>query len=155
MILSMKGLLKSWEYGRGIVLKFIVQLSDEDLDKELPRKNYNTIRLQVEELARIQSYYVNAMSTGKMSFGGNPVQDKSKQGIISIMAELDEQLEKALNALDGNETINWHGEQMDIHEHVSAMIGHEQMHIGQIIAFCYAAGIHIPDDITNIMSLDG
>ena len=71
------------------------------------------------------------------------------------LAELDENLEKALETFDGAETINWFGEQKNIHEHISAMIGHEQMHIGQIIAFCYATKIHIPNDITNIMALDG
>lgn len=34
------------------------------------------------------------------------------------------------------------------------MIGHEQMHIGQIVAFCYAVGIRIPDSIIQTMSLD-
>jgi len=29
------------------------------------------------------------------------------------------------------------------------------MHIGQIIAFCYAAGIEIPTSITEAMALEG
>jgi hypothetical protein len=33
------------------------------------------------------------------------------------------------------------------------MIGHEQMHIGQIVAFCYAIGLRIPDVIKNAMAL--
>lgn len=37
----------------------------------------------------------------------------------------------------------------------SAMIGHEQMHIGQIVAFCYAIGVQIPEKIVNKMALDG
>jgi len=155
MISSLNGQLQDWKYARGITLKFISELSDSDLDKQLPRKNYNTIRLHMEELARIQSYYINALTTKAMSFGGNPVQDKSKQGLIEIMSELDEKLENALNTLSGEESIAWHSRAKNIHEHLSAMISHEMMHIGQIIAFCYATGIHIPDEVTNIMALDG
>ena len=81
MIDSLKGQLANWNYTRGITLKFISALSDGDLDKRLPRKELNTIRLQVEELA--------------------------------------------------------------------------MMHIGQVVAFCYATGIHIPDEITETMALDG
>ena len=155
MVISLKGLIKEWKYTRGITLKFISELSNDDLDKQLPRKNYNTIRLQVEELARIQSYYVDALTTRKMNFGGNPVHDKTKNGLNLILAELDEKLENILDVFDGNETIDWHGNQMNIHSHICAMNGHEQMHIGQIIAFCYATEIQIPDSITNIMALDG
>lgn len=155
MINSLKGQIADWKYGRGITLKFISELSDNDLDKNLPRKNYNTIRLQVEELARIQSYYVDALITKKMHFEGNPVQDKSKQGLKNIMEDLDEKMERVLDVFDGSETIDWYGTPKIINEHISAMIGHEQMHIGQIIAFCYATGIHIPDSITNEMALNG
>ena len=155
MINSLKGQLADWKYGRGIISKFISELCDDDLDTKFPRKKYNTVRLQAEELARIQSYYVDALTTKKISFYGNPVQDTSKQGLIKYMAELDEELENVLDTFDGNETIDWNGEQKNIHEHISAMTGHEQMHIGQIIAFCYTTGIHIPDDITKIMALDG
>jgi len=155
MINSLKGQLKDWKYARGITLKFISELSDADLDKLLPRKNYNTIRLQLEELARIQSYYVDALTSKSMNFGGNPVQDKSKQGLANIMAELDSKLETQLAIFIGDEDINWHGNNKNIHEHLSAMISHEMMHIGQIIAFCYATGINVPESITNTMALDG
>ena len=116
----------------------------------------NTIRLQIEELAEIQNHYVNALTTRKIKFdGGSPVKDKSKQVLTDFMTELDKKLEEILETFDGSETIDWFGENKNIHEHISAMIGHEQMHIGQIVAFCYATGINIPDGITSTMALDG
>ena len=51
MINSLKGQLADWRHTRGITLKFISELDDSDLDKKLPRKELNTIRLQVEELS--------------------------------------------------------------------------------------------------------
>ena len=74
---------------------------------------------------------------------------------IERLAALDKKLESTLETFDGSEKINWFGEKKNIHEHISAMIGHEQMHIGQIVAFCYATNTHIPDEITKAMSLDG
>ncbi|MCL2637804.1 MAG: hypothetical protein FWD48_05470, partial [Oscillospiraceae bacterium] len=64
-------------------------------------------------------------------------------------------LEAQLEQFTGCEKNVWFGDEWNIHQHISAMIGHEQMHIGQIIAFCYATGIDIPDNITNTMALSG
>ena len=47
------------------------------------------------------------------------------------------------------------GNKHNIHQHICAMISHEMMHIGQVVAFCYAVGITIPDDIVETMALDG
>jgi len=45
MIESLKALLADWKQTRGITLAFLNELSDSDLDKPLPRKKLNTIRL--------------------------------------------------------------------------------------------------------------
>ena len=155
MIPSIKSLLSEWQYIRGNTLKFITFLSDDDFDKILPRKQLNTIRLQAEELAQIQRCYVYALATCKLDFTCTPLDDKSRQGLIDTMAILDKQLENTLSTFDGTEKINWYGESKNIHEHLAAMISHEAMHIGQIIAFCYATEITIPDVIVNAMALDG
>ena len=155
MIVSLKEQLADWKYGRGIVLKFISDLSDDDLDKKLPRNQLNTIRLQIEELAMIQKNYVDALTTRKIAFEGNQLDDKSKQGLVQELARLDKKLEETLETFDGTEIIKWFGEEWNVHRHISALIGHEQMHIGQIVAFCYATRINIPDDVTSAMALDG
>lgn len=155
MIKSLRGQLNDWEYGRGIIKQFITGLSGDDLDKKLPRKSYNTIRLHCGELAWIQSCYVAALSTRKISFNWVPVADMSKDGLLSAMEKLDSELVSILDGFIGDEEISWHESSKNIHEHISAMIGHEQMHIGQIIAFCYATGIHIPNEIAQKMALDG
>ena len=155
MINSLKGQLADWNYARGITLKFILELSDSDLDKKLPRKELNTIRLQAEELAMMQENWLDAMITNAMDFAAEPLADTSKQGLIAKFSELDKRMEEVLVAFDGSEIVDWYGEEQSIYQHFSSMIGHEMMHIGQIVAFCYATGIHIPDEITEIMALDG
>ena len=155
MIDSLKGQLHDWHYGRGIVKDFISYLSDSDLDKPFPRKNLNSIRKQCEELIQIETCYVEALKTGKIQFDCKPIQDLSKTSLLGNMEVLDSSLEENLEKFAGGETIDWFGEPWNVHRHLSAMIGHEQMHIGQIIAFCYAVGIRIPDIIVKKMALDG
>ena len=152
---ALKAQLLDWKYTRGITLKFLSELSDDDLDKKLPRKNLNTIRAQIEELAWVQQNFIDGIVTKKMDFSEIAYADKSKQGLAKKLAELDDELMDTLKSVDGTEMIDWYGEQSNIHGHISSMIGHEYMHIGQIVAFCYATGIDIPAEIVETMALDG
>jgi len=157
MIESLKALLADWKQTRSITLAFLNELSDADLDKPLPRKKLNTIRLQAYELTLGQKGYVDALTTKAVVFGDeyNNYLSLPKQTLIKTMTELDAQLKKSLAQLNGTETIEFFGEQMNVHQMISMMTGHEQMHIGQIIAFCYATGIEIPSSIVESMALEG
>ena len=157
MIESLNALLADWKETRGITLEFINQLSDENLDKELPRKVLNTIRLQAYELTVFQNDIVNSLATKVVNFDEKDYQYKNlpKQVLVERMAELDANLEKSLEVMSGTETLEFYGEQRNVHQIISMMIGHENMHIGQIIAFCYAAGIEIPQSISEPMALEG
>lgn len=130
-------------------------LEDGDLDREFPRQHLNSIRKQCEELVQVQGCYVDALASGKIEFDLRPLPSTAKEDLFASMDELDRRLEGHLAASDGTETVEWHGERWNIHRHLSAMIGHEQMHIGQIVAFCYAVGIEIPPKIVRVMALDG
>lgn len=155
MIASLKGQLSDWQYGRGIIKDFLNYLSDSALDKPFPRKNLNSIRKQCRELIQIEACYVEALKTGKIQFASKPILDISKTALLDKMEVWDASLEEILEKFVGSETIDWFGEDWNIHRHLCAMIGHEQMHIGQIVAFCYAIDIQIPEEIVNKMALDG
>ena len=153
---SLKALLADWKQTRSIILGFLEELSDADLDKILPRKVLNTIRLQAYELTLFQRDIIDSLSTRTVDFGTEYIyENRPKAELIERMAELDEKLEKALDDMDGTETIDYYGEQQNVHQIISCMIGHENMHIGQIIAFCYATGIEIPESIAEPMALEG
>jgi len=156
MIESLKALLADWKETRSVTLNFITKLSDADLDKKLPRNVLNTIRLQAHELTLFQRDVVNALPTDVLAFEEEyKYENWSRQALLDKMAELDAQLEKSLELMDGTEIFDYYGEKRNIHQIISMMSGHEQMHIGQIIAFCYATGIKIPDSITEPMALEG
>ena len=153
---SIKALLAEWKETRKTTLGFLNELSETDLDKELPRKVLNTIRLQAYELTLFQRDVVNSLGKDTFAFEEEyhyinmPTKD-----IIAKMAELDTQLEKALESLNGTEIIDYYGDKQNVHQIIAMMIGHECMHIGQIIAFCYASGIEIPKSIVEPMALEG
>lgn len=154
---SLKGLIEEWEYIRGLTKCFIEYLSDADLDKELSRNNLNTIRKQCEELLEVQNCYVKALDTGSINFGGYQDQklpgDTSKEELLKRCNELDTLLINKIEGLNENETIIWFGEAKTIHAHLAAMIAHESMHVGQMVAFCYSTDIQIPEKIVNNMAL--
>ena len=157
MTQSLKALLADWQQTRSITLAFLNELSDADLDKPFPRKVLNTIRLQAYELTLGQRGYVDALTTKVVVFGDeyNNYLSLPTQTLVETMTGLDARLEKALELMDGSESIEFFGEQMNVHQIISMMTGHEQMHIGQIIAFCYAVGIEIPTSIVEVMALEG
>jgi len=156
MIESLKALLADWNETRSITLGFLNELSDADLDKKLPRKKLNTIRLQAYELTLFQRDVVNSLGTDKLAYEEeyNYVNMPTRD-IVEKMAELDAQFEKALETLKGTEIMDYYGDKRNVHQIISMMVGHENMHIGQIIAFCYATGIEIPKSITETMALEG
>ena len=153
---SLKALLAEWKETRKTTLGFLNELSESDLDKKLPRKVLNTIRLQAYELTLFQRDVVSSLGRDTFAFEEEynylnmPTQD-----IIKRMAELDMQLEKTLESLDGSEVIDYYGDKQNVHQIIAMMIGHECMHIGQIIAFCYATDIEIPRSIVEPMALEG
>ena len=156
MIESLKAQMADWKQTRSIILGFLEELSDADLDKSLPRKVLNTIRLQAYELTLFQRDILDSLTTRTVDFGTEYIYENwPTTKIIERMAELDAKLEKALDDMDGTEVIDYFGEQQNVHQIISCMIGHENMHVGQIIAFCYATGIEIPESISEPMALEG
>ena len=156
MIESLKALLAGWKETRSITLAFLTELSDADLDKTLPRKKLNTIRLQAYELTLFQRDIVNSLGTSMLAYEEEYTYvNMPTQDIIERMAELDARFEKALESLNGSEIMDYYGEQRNVHQIIAMMIGHEEMHLGQIIAFCYATGIEIPAAVSEPMALEG
>jgi len=156
MIESLKALWENWKETRSIILGFLEELSDSDLDRELPRKVLNTIRLQAFELTLFQRDIVDSLSTNIVDFGEEySYENHPKEVIIERMAELDAKLTIALENMDGKEIIDYYGQKQNVHQIIAMLIGHEYMHVGQIIAFCYATGIEIPQSISEPMALEG
>ena len=60
---SLQALLAEWKETRGITLEFINELSNADLDKKLPRKVLNTIRLHAYEVTLFHKDMIESLTT--------------------------------------------------------------------------------------------
>ena len=155
MIDSIHALWEEWKYTRSMTKSFLTNVCKEDLCRKLPRQTLNTILLQFNELCEIQKDYVEAIVTKKIAFAERNEPPFGAAELLREMEKTDGRLKELLQSLTGEEQIDWFGEAYNIHRHLCAMIGHEMMHIGQVVAFCYAVGIAIPTDIIEKMSLSG
>jgi len=155
MINSIQGLWREWEYARGIGYNFLSKVNNDDLTKLFPRENYNTILAQYNELYEIQQDYVDAIDSGSIQFKGRNLHLTSAAELINKMKELDGELKLKLETINGDEYISWWGDERNIHQHICAMISHEMLHVGQVVAFCYAVNIKIPEEVVNTIHLDG
>ena len=156
MNIALKGQLADWKYARSNTVRFLEQLSDEDLNKQLPRKTFVTIYKQIIEMAWVQRCFIKAIEAKTLDdMDWDAPTFATKGELIEQMAQFDIKMEQVLENCDGTESVDWFGYNKGINEHISSMQSHEMMHLGQIIAFCHALGISIPQEITKSMHLTG
>ena len=156
MISSLKGQLADWKYARENTIRFLQQLTDQDLNRQLPRKTFVTIYQQIIEMAWVQRCFTKAIETRTLNeMDWEAPAYATKDELLAHMALFDERMIQVLEKCDGTEEIDWFGQSKNINEHVSSLQSHEMMHLGQIIAFCHGLGINIPQDISKSMHLTG
>jgi len=154
MITSIKGQLADWKYARANTLRFLNQLSDEELKKPLPRETFTTIYEQIIEMAWVQRCFVKAISAKTLEgMDWEAPTYATKDELIKQMAQFDIDMTRVLDECDGTEYVDWFGNIKSLNEHISSLQSHEMMHLGQIIAFCHALGICIPPEVTRAMHL--
>lgn len=71
------------------------------------------------------------------------------------MEQEDHRLKERLKKVNEESTINWFGTEKPLSFHISALIAHESLHIGQIIAFAYVLDLPIPEFVTKNWGLSG
>lgn len=154
-----QALLSEWEFVRRCSREFIGHLSDAELDRKLPRKGLDTFRKHFQEMSGVQQDYIAAIKSGKVSFTGGPDDhlsgDWTKEQLLAAMDAADASLAKVLADAGEEDTIDWFGEKRMLASHLAALISHEMLHIGQIVAFCYALGIDIPEFVREQWALSG
>ncbi|MCL2528166.1 MAG: DinB family protein [Defluviitaleaceae bacterium] len=156
MTLSLKGQLADWKYARGNTIRFLQQLTDKDLNRQLPRKTFVTIYQQIIEMAWVQRCFTKAIDAKTLNdMDWESPAYATKEELLEQMALFDERMIQILEKCDGTEEIDWFGQSKNINEHISSLQSHEMMHLGQIIAFCHCLGISIPQDVSKSMHLTG
>lgn len=156
---GLKGLLNEWQFIRHCSVCFISELSDADLDRSLPRKGLDTFRKHFEEMVGVERNYAAAIISRVMRFDGPADSDiaggLARDQMLIAMRDVDNQLRDAVASVPAQATIRWSAEQRPLQQHLAALISHETLHIGQIIAFCYALGIAVPQFVRDEWALSG
>lgn len=156
---NLKAILGEWRFIRSCSISFINDLSDSELDGILPRKGLDTFRKHFQEMIEVQNDYMVAINNSKMAFNGTPdnqIDGKAtKEQLLEGMKSLDSKLEEILESIDENAYVDWYGEKQPLSFHLSSIICHEAIHVGQMIAFCYALDIKVPDYVTKNWALSG
>jgi hypothetical protein len=60
------------------------------------------------------------------------------------MADANARFAEVLETASDDAQVEWFGEKRLLSYHLGVIISHEMLHLGQIIAFCYAMDIEIP-----------
>ncbi|MCL2856055.1 MAG: DinB family protein [Defluviitaleaceae bacterium] len=156
MIKPLQGQFADWQYARGNTIRFLELLSDEDLNKKLPRKTFTTIYEQIAEMAWAQRCFLKAVEAKTIAdMDWATPTFATKDDLLGEMKKFDAKMLEIFEACDGTEEVDWYGSSKSIYEHISSLQSHEMMHLGQITAFCYCLGIEIPQEINKSMFLTG
>lgn len=123
-----------WRVTRALTRDLLESLSDAEL-LFTPSPALGCWWKQFRHVGRVQENYIDAISTGVVSFGfqgttyaGGP----SKTKLLSYLSALDERLESQLHA---ERWIDWFGEQKCLAEHLMCLAEHEVLHHGQWISY--------------------
>lgn len=156
---ELKGLFEQWESIRNCSTCFVKELKEDDLDKKLPRKGLDTMRKHFEEMFEVQKDFVDALKSSIMDFNSPSDTEyegtMAKEDILKNMELVDGKLAQNLEEIKEDAKIVWFSEKQTVEYHLASMIAHESMHIGQLIAYCYALDIEIPEYIIENWALSG
>lgn len=137
---------QSWNFTRSLSHALLENL-DEDALLFSPGANLGDFWKQFRHIGRVQENYVAALRTHKVTFGTENCTysgDGSKASLIAYLKSLDKALDHELNNLNWEDRIGWFGEEIDVFEHLSRMIGHENLHHGQFIVYMRLLGRKFP-----------
>lgn len=151
--------LGDWRFIRGHTKAFIEKLGKIGLKSELPRPGLNTPAKHFQEMLDVQRCYREAINSGVMSFDVVLENDayEGQESVETLLEKIemeDSLLQLAVESAGENVTINWPGEgPKPLLSHLSNLLMHESLHLGQLIAFCYATGLPLPEKVSEEWAL--
>lgn len=151
---ELQQVVADWNYLRENTFAFINSLSEEDLKKKFPRSGLDNFMKHFEEMCDVEQAYLDACLSGTMEFdcvmeNDDYTGESSKEQIIAKMQEQDARIDEIIQKCE-NINIVWSDDDIkSLNSQLRNLCMHEALHIGQLIAFSYAIGISIPDDVVE------
>lgn len=149
-----------WQFTRSETLEILENVSDEQLHFKPEGDRWQPLSYQFTCCARTQLVYAKAVREGKMDFhwfgsGEFPSKDAftTKDEIRSLLNTADEAWLEAVKNMPANETIAWPDFSAPLVLHISNLLEHERMHLGQLISYHTMAQYELPPNFKRNWAL--
>lgn len=146
--------IESWKWIQSLALDVLKMLTDEQLDLTVG-KNMGTLGEQFRHMIRVRFQYAEAVENRKVDNTIKKIDPeiaKSKAKLIELWEKSNEKLLDVFENTDPDELgklmINWKHwgvDEMNIHDHLNALMDHETLHEGQIIVYLRSNDIKFPE----------
>lgn len=144
--------VERWEFTRGETLAILDNLTDEQLHFKPQGRTWKPLYWQFTCAARTQLVYAHAVAEGKMDFSlfhddKMPGKDDytTKKDIKAFLDYADKHWLQAIHHMKHAEApIAWPAAEIPLVLHISGLMEHERMHLGQLISYHTMADIALP-----------
>src|SRR3989344_6885171 len=130
---EIKRLLKNWQAMRQLTLDLLDKLPEENLSFSIG-KNMGTIGKQYRHIGDVQICYNEAIKTGKIDFNKYKRDysiENSKKKLKEFLHEVNKEMLKLVEE-NPEVKIDWFGDELDLKQHLRALIEHEILHQGEL-----------------------
>lgn len=152
-------IMGDWRFIRSQTVDFIGSLGDGELPMRLPRPGLDTFCKHFQEMLDVQDAYTTGILQGSMDFSNVADNEDYKGGetadeLVARAEEAEGRLLQALKGAKEDAEVEWpeEGRKMLV-SHLANLCMHEAFHLGQLVAFCYATGVRLPEHIVTSWAL--
>jgi len=139
---------ETFAVNRKLTYDLLEQLTEDELRRSWPRPGLDTFAKHFQEMAAVQTAFVNALSSADMDFSNVPgvfsFADEAKEALRKQLHDADALLATTLNGKQIAATVNWEGMHLPVDQHFTNLISHEVFHQGMMTMVLYQFGLPIP-----------
>ena len=146
--------IESWKWIQGLAFDVLKMLSDEQLYL-MVGKNMGTLGEQFRHMIRVRFQYAEAIENKKITDVIEKIDPniaKSETKLIELWEKANQKLLATLQNADPDKLEktmidwkHWGVDEMNIHDHLNALMDHETLHEGQIIVYLRSNDIKFPE----------
>jgi len=152
--------INRWQFTRSETLEILDNLTSEQLQFKPEGEHWQPLSYQFACCARTQLIYAKAVHEGKMDFswfGSQEFPSKNafttKDEILGLLNEADQAWTNALKHAATDTRIVWPDFSAPLVLHISNLLEHERMHLGQLISYHTMAGYELPSNFKRNWAL--
>lgn len=152
--------IKRWQFTRSETLEILANLTDEQLSFKPMGEQWQPLSHQFACCARTQLIYAKATREGKMDFSWFSSQEfpnkdafTTKDKVMGLLHEADQAWLQAVENAAPSANIVWPDFSAPLALHISNLLEHERMHLGQLISYHAMAGYELPPNFKRNWAL--